>query len=112
MEDREHPKPQCAASPRSHITWLQWYGHFPFENQSDKCFPPAEEQTQMWKGTKRACLSLAYLPTVKKPQELLQKPHLSKHSHGHERATEQMYILGGFLVHWKINSDPAIACYF
>lgn len=66
----------------------------------------------MWKGPKRACLSLIYLPTVKKPQELLQKPHLSKHSHGHEHATEQMYIPGGFLVHWKINSDPVIACCF
>lgn len=98
---------QCAAPPLSN-----GYRHFPVENQSDKCFLPAKEQTQMWKGTKRASLSLAYLPMVKKPQGLLQKPHLSKHSHGQEYAAEQMYMLEGFLIHWKINSDPAIACCF
>lgn len=49
---------------------------------------------------------------VKKPQKLLQKPHVSKHSHGHEHATEQMYILRGFLICWKFNTDPAIACCF
>lgn len=66
----------------------------------------------MWKGTWRACLSLPYLPTGKKPQELLEKPHLSKHSHGHEHAAEQICILGGFLTHWKNYFDPAIACCF
>lgn len=107
------PELQCTACPSICVVaaWLQGHGNFPSENQSDKCFHPAEEQKQTWKRSRRAYLLLAYLPTVRKPQELLEKPHLSKHSHGHEHASEEMYILGGFLMQ-KINSDPTIAYCF